>query len=221
MSKTLILDCDGVVLDSNEMKCQAFAQILSSYDPSAVGPFLAFQRGAFGSSRYKLLDQFFSDYLGRDPYPGEREHLLSAFSTTCKNLYPLQSFTHGALYTLSKLVAAGVTLYIVSGSDQEELRTVFDQLEITQYFYSIFGSPNTKIENLNRIIAASSGRSSMIFVGDAAADMLAAEACGVPFVYMSGYAADPQGMEVLRKERGFPLIKDLTELRLFYDFEMA
>jgi phosphoglycolate phosphatase-like HAD superfamily hydrolase len=208
----IALDCDGVILDSNEMKCGVFAEILAGYDPVPTAAFLEHQRRSFGTSRYRLIDQFFADYLKQDAQDGERDALLTRFADLCALRYPQQPFTAGAREALGGLCDAGHMLAVVSGSDQAELRGVFDSLDIARFFKGgIFGSPDTKVTHLNRL-AEQSG-SDRIFVGDALADVRAARETGTRFVGMLGWSSDPAALLEASRTEGFPLLETLGDLR--------
>lgn len=204
-------DCDGVILDSNPMKCDAFRDTVASYPAEATEPFLAYQRTAFGTSRYRLFDMFFADYLGREPEPGERDGLLEAFGRKCRQAYGVQPFTLGALETLSDLAARGVRLSVVSGSDQDELREMFEGRGLTGLFVDgIYGSPTSKADNLATVAAMTAGP--LVFVGDAEADVKAARVVGARFIGMATWSADPDGLMAMQADQPFETIGDLTDL---------
>jgi len=203
-------DCDGVLLDSNRLKSSAFADCLSGYPSDIVVEFLKFQATAFGKSRYRLFDIFFSDYLSRDPFPGERERILFRFSSLCSEGYPKCEITAGAVDALEWLKAQKIPMYVASGSDEAELRLVLEEINLSKYFSGIFGSPTSKLDNLKKIndLAPAAGRH--LFFGDAKADWEASQAAGFEFVYISGYSADPDGMHSLQKQHSFRQQDDLS-----------
>ncbi|MDD3444502.1 MAG: HAD hydrolase-like protein [Zavarzinia sp.] len=195
-------DCDGVLLDSNGMKIKAFTDALSSYPADVVARFSTFQQASFGLSRYRLVDRFFTDFLGRQAEAGEKERVLAAFGAICADLYPRQSLTEGALAALERLAAMSIPMFVVSGSDQAELRAVLRAIGLARFFRTIYGSPETKSANLARV-----GREApavrTVFVGDAEADWKAAREHGCDFYYLSTWAADRLGMARLKAEHGF------------------
>ena len=199
---SIVFDCDGVLLDSNDMKVRAFVEVLSGYPEDAVALFSEFQQASFGLSRYRLVDRFFADFLGRDAEPGEKQALLDAFGAYCVENYARQPVTTGATDTLERLAAAGVPLFVVSGSDQAELRDTLATIGLARYFRTIFGSPDTKVANLDKVKAECPAER-IIFVGDATADWDAASKHGCQFLYLSTWAADKVGMERLRMAHGF------------------
>ena len=75
---------------------------------------------------------------------------------------------------------------IVSGGDQAELRKVFLERGISQFFEGgIFGSPDTKDEVLAREVANGNIGLPALFIGDSKYDYTAATAAGLDFVFVS------------------------------------
>ena len=55
----LILDCDGVIFDSNQFKSQAFRKVFNTYYPEMVDDFILFHESNNGLSRREKIIQFF------------------------------------------------------------------------------------------------------------------------------------------------------------------
>ncbi|HVI03804.1 MAG TPA: hypothetical protein VM869_34160, partial [Enhygromyxa sp.] len=56
-----ILDCDGVILDSNPVKIAAFRAALAHEDPALVEAFIDEHRRTGGVSRYAKLARFYRE----------------------------------------------------------------------------------------------------------------------------------------------------------------
>ena len=194
LPETVIFDFDGVVLDSNRLKTDAFGSVLAEagFSAGAVAHFLAFQARNFGRSRYLLFDDFLRDFAGDEAGERDRDRLLAAFGRTCVDGYGQVAETDGVRDLLETLRAAGARLFVASGSDQEELRGVVAARGLAPYFEDVLGSPMRKTDCV-RTILQSLGEPQRAargawFVGDAVADLQAAEDHGVPFVYMRRYS---------------------------------
>ncbi|MBU1348155.1 MAG: HAD family hydrolase [Alphaproteobacteria bacterium] len=208
----IVFDCDGVLLDSNAMKTRTFAAILSEHEPADVQAFLAYQATAFGLSRYRLIDAFFSDFSSREPHPGEAESMLARFGDLCRRDYARQPLTDGAMAALHALQARGVPMFVVSGSDETELNGVLETIGLAKFFRRILGSPKTKLENLRLVERDLGSPHAITFIGDARADWQASTDFGCRFVYLSPWAADRAGMTTLRSAEGFPEISRLDQV---------
>ncbi len=190
---TVIFDFDGVVLDSNRLKTDAFGRVLSDagYSSGTVGRFLAYQARNFGRSRYLLFEDFLRDFAGEEAGERDAGRLLAAFGRACVDGYGAVAETEGIRRLLDRLRGAGTRLFVASGSDQEELRGVVVARGLGGYFEDVLGSPMRKTDCVAAILGALGGAdaaASAWFVGDAVADLQAAEAHGVAFVYVRRYS---------------------------------
>lgn len=207
-ASAIVFDCDGVLLDSNQMKSDAFASALSGFPATPVDAFLEYQPKNFGRSRYRLIDDFFETFLQRAAEDGEKEAILDKFGTYCSEAYRKVPMTEGALEVLD-MFAGQHTMIVASGSAQDELRDVFRDRGLDRYFTGIFGSPAKKADILCDI-----ARDTRILcmIGDARADYEAAQAAGANFVFVSQYSMVADEMSRLAAEAGFPAIENLASL---------
>ncbi|HAA44948.1 MAG: HAD superfamily hydrolase [Halomonas sp. 54_146] len=187
---TLIFDCDGVVLDSNTVKTEAFYQATLPFGKAAAQAMVDYHIANGGISRYKKFAYFL-------------EHIALTHATNRKSLSLdelLQAYaSHVYRGLLSCDVAPGLELLrqqtpdarwlIVSGGDQVELRDVFAQRGIATWFDGgIFGSPDTKDEILARELANSNIAQPALFLGDSKYDYQAASAAGLDFVFLTEWS---------------------------------
>lgn len=214
----IIFDCDGVLLDSNALKTDCFREVLeeAAFDPGDIARFLEFQRASFGMSRYRLFEALLGWDLAR-PTTLDRDALVARYAATLGGRYVKSAETPGMRAVISAL-ARETRLYIVSGSDQAELREVMAERGDAAPFRRILGSPANKVDNLASVLAelAAGGPPPaphrVVFVGDAEADMMAARHHGLRFVYMDGFSAAQTRMRQLAAESDVPIIQDLREL---------
>ncbi len=208
-------DCDGVLLDSNQLKTDAFRQVLleAGYSLEAVNRFTELQTRSFGKSRYRLFDLFFSEILKTKVTSGTVDGLLAAFGLKCRLGYRDAAPTLGCLQILGALHGR-VPLLVASGSDEEELRQVFNERGLSRYFAAIRGSPTPKSEILSCFVQSVSALQpgAFWFLGDAEADYDAAVASGATFIFVAGYSTARERMEALQMREGFVQIETLQEL---------
>lgn len=213
----VIFDCDGVILDSNSLKTGVFRQVLEAngYPPDEVDAFSTHQQNNFGTSRYRLFETLLEGRFG-PKREVTLERLLEDFSLGCKAGYVLQPETPGLIAALDR-AAEVAALYVVSGSDEVELRDVLALRGLAPRFADVFGSPANKVENIARVRAhlhASGGPADprLLFVGDAEADMNAALASDSDFVFMAAFSTVRKTLEPKVRAHGLPVIEDLREL---------
>jgi phosphoglycolate phosphatase-like HAD superfamily hydrolase len=220
-STAVIFDCDGVLLDSNQLKINAFRQTLTinGFDEQAIAAASVWQSKSFGMSRYHLFKEMMNGRFGVPPEVTV-ERLLADFGDLCAEGYLAVPEVPGLRETLLAL-AGYANLYVVSGSDQEELRSIFHRRNLAEHFVSVFGSPRTKIENIDLVLKSHHEAfgvmpRNVLFVGDAVADLDAAVATGCSFAFMAPYSTVKDVMLHRAKEEGFPVIQDLRELMGFF-----
>jgi len=194
---TLIFDCDGVVLNSNVIKTEAFYSTALSWGESAADELVSYHISHGGISRYQKFHYFLTTILPRH-YPGAVpgldgpafDDLLLSYSSavrsrmlTCDIAEGLESF---------RSTTANIPWLIVSGGDQDELRDIFTTRGISSLFDGgIFGSPDTKDIILEREFRLGHIEKPALFLGDSRYDYEASSKAGVDFVFVSCWTEMP------------------------------
>jgi len=65
--KSWIFDCDGVLLDSNRVKTEAFHSAVLDYGCEYADRLVAYHVEHGGISRFKKFEYFFDNILGKAP----------------------------------------------------------------------------------------------------------------------------------------------------------
>ena len=184
--KTVVFDCDGVILDSNKIKSKAFYSSVERYGDEAARSLVAYHMENGGISRYKKFDYFFSKILCRKASLDEYENVVNIFSKKVTSLL-MECEVTSALPDLKKKCFSSKWM-VVSGGDQEELRSVFKERGISSYFCGgIFGSPDTKRDIISREIKLKNIELPAIYLGDSRYDYEEASACGLDFCFVSAW----------------------------------
>ncbi|MDP7621710.1 MAG: HAD hydrolase-like protein, partial [SAR324 cluster bacterium] len=116
----------------------------------------------------------------------------------------------GVLDFINDVKKKGLSLFVVSGSDGEELREVFNKRKIDSLFSAIYGSPPTKTENMKKVKSQVGAQTKGIFFGDSRSDLEAAEKFGLDFIFVKGVSEWREG-DRLTRIKGFLTIKDFKE----------
>ncbi|NRA54147.1 MAG: HAD family hydrolase [Gammaproteobacteria bacterium] len=200
---TIIFDCDGVILDSNNLKVQAMRESLSltNVDCQEIEQCCAYFKGNFGKSRFHHIQYFIENIISKMD-KNLYENVLGHYSMRCEALYLTANLTPGFIQVIEDCSAK---LYIASGSAQEELRQVFKHRNLKQYFEDIFGSPVAKSENVAKILQQSSGRAVMI--GDSLSDYEAANENAIDFIGFIPFSNEKKKLESLAQSEGFTLLR--------------
>jgi len=185
--RTFVFDCDGVILDSNRIKSEAFRLAALPWGEDVAKALVEHHIANGGISRYAkfsyFLDELVPRYAGTQEGP-DLEEMLTTFAGHVRIGLESCEVASG-LEALRKLTEESRWM-IVSGGNQSELREVFAERGIAQWFnYGIFGSPDSKTLILDRELKAGVLRPPAVFLGDSQYDHEAATESGLDFVFVS------------------------------------
>lgn len=183
--RLVFLDCDGVIYDTNRLKCDAYRHALVGYPDAPVDALVAWHQATGGVSRYVKLRRFFTEMHPVDDVETALAAALDAFSA-----YSSEGYAH--LIPRPEALAFAARhggpdrVYVVSGGAQHELRQVFARAGVADRFAAILGSPQTKREHLAAVLAERGvSPRETLFVGDGWGDWDATQALEVPFVFLA------------------------------------
>lgn len=197
--RTIIFDCDGVVLNSNKVKTEAFYKAALPYGEKAALELVEHHVRNGGISRYKKFTHFMESILPPSSKGPTFEEMLHIYAKeSWQGL--LECELASGLDRLKKNCISSNWL-IVSGGDQEELRRLFSLRGISELFDGgIFGSPDSKSEILAREMAAGNIRTPAVFIGDSKYDLTAAQGASLDFIFCSDWSEVADRTEWLPKE---------------------
>lgn len=177
--KTIVFDCDGVILDSNKVKTDAFYQAALLHGQDAAQAMVEYHVERGGVSRFKKFEWFVNVYQNGD---GDIEQLLDSYAEHVKNGLLNCDIADGLSELREKTPDA--TWLVASGGAQSELREVFSTRDLKHMFNGgIFGSPDTKEEILERELNGS--KLPALFIGDSKYDYKASCAFGLDFIFLT------------------------------------
>lgn len=186
--QTIVFDCDGVVLNSNKVKVDAYYQVakrMGGTDAQAQA-FVQhhINKGSFprnGKIEYYLKEIVHEPVTQESikRYIAVFEEILDKTLMTCEvapNLAELKAATPQARWML------------LSGGDQQELRRIFARRNLAAMFEAgIFGGPDIKETVLSREKANGNIQMPALFLGDSKYDYQAALGAGLDFVFLTGW----------------------------------
>jgi len=190
--KTIIFDCDGVVLNSNKVKTQAFYNTALAFGQAAAERLVKYHVERGGISRYKKF-QWFIDNLNKEDLAQSKDqpnldNLLSSYAAEVHKGLRNCQIAEG-LTELREKTKDSIWL-IVSGGDQAELRELFAERDIAQFFDGgIFGSPDSKEVIMSREREQGNIKSPAVFVGDSQYDYTAVKSVGdIDFIFVTDWS---------------------------------
>jgi phosphoglycolate phosphatase-like HAD superfamily hydrolase len=189
--RAILFDFDGVILDSTELKVQAFAEIYRAEDPVKVAEVVAYQRYHGGISRTAKFAHFERDLFGRSADPARIEELSGALSAIVLDKVLAAPFIPGAVELLEAARGRSL-LYVVSGTPQPELRHIVAARGLSPYFTDVIGGPTTKPVAFARILGERGlAPSEVLAIGDAITECDAAAGLGIAFLGVRPAHHDP------------------------------
>ncbi|MDD2832647.1 MAG: HAD hydrolase-like protein [Methylotenera sp.] len=186
--KSIVFDCDGVVLNSNVVKTEAYfrtAKNLGATDAQAQA-LVDYHVKLGGISRYHKFEWYLREVINEpvteqavqallDEFAGELEVGLMECAVA-EGLVDLRSATPQANWM------------ILSGGDQQEIRALFAKRDLAKYFDGgLFGSPDNKDTVLSREKLNGNLQLPALFIGDSKYDFEAATRAGLDFVFLSDW----------------------------------
>lgn len=213
--KTIVFDCDGVVLDSNVVKTEAYfrtAKNLGATDAQA-NALVDYHVNLGGISRYHKFDYYLREILNQPVTDAAIQALLDGFAKEleeglmqcdlAKGLFDLRAATPNANWM------------ILSGGDQQEIRTLFAKRKIDHMFDGgLFGSPDNKDEVLAREIANGQIQLPALFLGDSKYDFEAANRAGLDFIFLSDWTEVPDWQEYCAAHK-LTILRNIAQLVSF------
>lgn len=182
-----VFDFDGVLVDSVQIKAEAFAELYSPYGSDITDQVVTHHLANGGMSRYEKLNFYHTVLLGMRKGEFNLDKLINQFSEivvdkviACPEIPGAEKFIKEK-YSQHKL-------YINSATPQDEIRQIILARGLNGYFDSVLGSPATKSENLAHIRLLNRGlpHSQFLFFGDALSDLEAAHKNDFQFIGVAG-----------------------------------
>lgn len=205
----LLMDFDGVILDSMELKTQGFVRVYAGEPPSKLSEVLAYQRLHGGVTRRTKFAYFEKNIFGRPGDSETVEQLASAYRDLIYEAVLATSFVPGAEEFL-KRAQDQIELHVISGTPQEELQEIIERRGLTSYFQTIVGAPTTKRDAFERILKDNQFLpADTAAIGDATTEYDAAEDLGIPFIGVVPNGAPnpfPPGIPALRSLEELPVV---------------
>jgi phosphoglycolate phosphatase-like HAD superfamily hydrolase len=183
---TLVFDCDGVVLDSNKVKTDAFYQAALPYGEAAARAMVEYHVANGGVSRFKKFAHFLAQIVTGQAGP-DLDALLEAYADQVHE--GLLSCTIAPSLAALRQSTPNTRWLIASGGDQTELRDVFAQRGIANLFDGgIFGSPDDKDEIIKREIFTQNIQQPALLIGDSKYDYEVSVSEGIDFIFLAEWS---------------------------------
>jgi len=187
--KSIVFDCDGVILNSNKIKTRAFRMASLPFGQEASSSLEDYHLRNGGISRYSKFDYFLTTIVPIKSKKNKElflKKMLKIFSAETEKGLLASEVTYG-LHSLRKKTKDS-SWSVVSGGDQDQLHSIFAKKEIIHLFNGgIFGSPDSKNEIINRELARENIKLPALFLGDTVLDHRVSVSNGLDFIFVSAW----------------------------------
>ncbi len=208
MLKAIIFDFDGVISESMDIKGDAFVFVFGDY-PKFAQDIRNLHKAHGSMPRFEKFRIVYQEIL-HQPYNEKiGEELSNKFAGYVYERIVKCPFVQGAKEFLQKYHSE-FSLFIASGTPEEEMRSVAKDKGIDQYFVEVFGSPASKGEMCKKILGKYNfSPDEVIMIGDSIDDYQGAKEARIGFIGRITDVDPFKDMEIKAK------IRDLTELEKF------
>lgn len=191
--KTIVFDCDGVVLNSNKTKVDAYygvAKRMGGTEEQAQA-FVQHHVNKGSFPRNGKIEYYLKEIVRQPITPAIIQQYLAAFEDILDK--SLMQCEIAPALTALKAATPQASWMLLSGGDQAELRRVFPRRKLAEtslaslFEAGIFGGPDQKDDVLAREIANGNIQLPALFIGDSKYDHQAAIKAELDFVFLSDW----------------------------------
>ncbi len=179
--QVVILDFDGVIVESVGIKDQAFEILFEDY-PQHLNQIIEYQVAHNAATRLEKF-KYITENILQQSYTTEKEAQFSEqFSQLVFQNIVKCPFVPGAKEFLN-FFTEKVPVYLVSKSPDEELDKILEIRELKQHFKRIYGASWMKADAIREILKREKLSSTeVVFIGDSPEDYYAAKETGAFFI---------------------------------------
>lgn len=203
----LLFDFDGVLVDSVNIKEQAFGALYSEHGNAIVKRVVEHHRSNGGVSRFDKFRHYHREFLGIEILADEVENLNQKFSHLVTQSVINANEINGADNML-RVVQNKLPLHVISATPEAELEQIIIARKMRHYFKSVHGAPQKKVAHIIEIIKQH-GYQKPIMIGDALPDYEAAMEAEVDFLGYVSHSTNnpfPSHVRIISDWRILPLL---------------
>ena len=208
---TIIFDCDGVILNSNQLKTKAYYKaVFPSYGHELASSLTTYLTNNTGKPRGHFIDYFLKNIVPPDISGLGYEELLNAVTLEIQKGL-MECEISPCLFKLREKTP-DIKWLVASGGVEKELRGLFKNRSLFDLFDGgIYGGPMTKDEILTSLFNKNHIKFPVLFLGDSKYDHEVARKAKLDFLFVSGWSEFEDWQNYCNRNK-IPSIKSLYDL---------
>lgn len=180
-AKLIFWDFDGVIKDSIEVKTQAFINLFQHFGTAVVGRVREHHEANGGMSRFDKLPLYLQ-WTGEESNQSRVSELCDQFGELVLQGVIDSPWVPGAEDYIRTNPHQQIFV-LISATPQDELEQILQALDLQVCFVEIFGAPTPKKDAIRMMLNARGlDPRQCLMIGDARADLEAAQANRLPFL---------------------------------------
>lgn len=204
---SIIFDFDGVLVESVDIKSQAFAELYAPYGQEIVRKVIRHHVENGGMSRFEKFSHYHQTFLGLQYDEVIALKLGQDFSRLVEDKVVGSPYVRGATEFLEKY-CRHLNFFVASGTPHDELIRIMNRRCMAHYFVSAYGSPPSKAQIIDGILMSRNLKAyRTLMVGDSITDYEAAIKTGVRFIWRLSHLNTQIPL-------GIPTVNDLSNLEI-------
>lgn len=181
--KNIFFDFDGVIKDSTRVKSDAFYALYEPFGKEIAQKVVEHHQLHGGVSRFEKFKLYHQEHLGISLNEVEIQVWANKFSELVLQEVISSKYIDGAPGIFNVLKQHDVNCFIITGTPQNEIEYILNELGISDYFQAIGGSPIKKKEWCDSFLKDFKlSAKETIFIGDATTDYEAAQYAQTDFL---------------------------------------
>jgi len=179
--RVIVLDFDGVVVESNNIKHQAFSELFSAF-PDHHGEIMSYHLSHNAVNRYDKFRYIIENILKQNYDQNLVEKWASRFSELTRDKIVNCLYVAGAMEFLNYFFDK-YPVYLASATPVEELKIILKRRGILHYFKEIYGAPMQKREMFDDIMKKEAVKpDEILYIGDSREDYEVGKGSGCIFI---------------------------------------